>query len=203
MNITDLVDDLTLPRNVRVATDEGSTWATEDALLAQLLEAVSSSVNSGSGAGGAPNTRNLIDTDALHILGMIVTQVGDWCRMVGAPTTKDASTDLRSWYDRYSAFEGDSLDAAYIRVLNGWVNQIRDAIIPPHRPIELFGVICPDTAITDDGLIPQHMLKAWVEGQTDEPVAKCVCGLTWRGWMDIRALSYSAEQYAHSVGGAS
>lgn len=203
MSIRDLVEDLTLPRNVRVETDEGTTWATEDALLAQLLEAVTSSVNSGSGAGGAPNTRNLIDTDALHLLGMIVTQVGDWCRMVGAPTTKDAATDLRSWYVRYSAFEGESLDAAYVRVLHGWVNQIRETITPPHRPVELFGVECPGTYTVDECDEPQtHSLKAWVDGNTDEPVAKCVCGLTWHGWMDIRALSYTAEGADINVGAA-
>jgi hypothetical protein len=202
MSIRDLVEDLTLPRNVRVETDEGTAWATEDALLAQLLEAVSSSVDSGSGAGGAPNTRNLINTDALHMLGMIVTQVGDWCRMVNAPTTKDAATDLRSWYDRYSAFEGDSLDAAYERVLQGWVNQIRETLIPPHRPIELFGVQCPGVAITDDEFVDSHSLKAWVEHATGDPVAKCVCGLRWRGWQDIRALSYDAENAQLNVGTA-
>lgn len=200
MSIRDLVDDLCLPRNVRVTTDEGMTWAVEDALLAQLLEAVSSSVDSGSGAGGAPDTRNLLNTDALHMLGMIVTQVGDWCRMVGAPTTKDAATDLRSWYDRYSAFEGESLDASYERVLNGWVNQIRETLIPPHRPIELFGVQCPDATNADDeGEEQPHSLKAWVEPSTGEPVAKCVCGMFWKGWQDIRALSYEAE-YANSSG---
>lgn len=202
MNITDLVDDLTLPRNVRVETDEGSTWATEDALLAQLLEAVTSSMVPGGPGGSSPAERNLINTDALHMLGMIVTQVGDWCRMVNAPTTKDAATDLRSWYDRYSAFEGDSLDAAYIRVLNGWVNQIRETLIPPHRPIELFGVTCPDTTVTDGELGVSHSLRAWVEHSTGDPVAKCTCGIVWRGWQDIRALSYEAEHNGHSVGAA-
>lgn len=30
--LLDLIDDLTLPRNVKVPTDDGHTWATEDAL---------------------------------------------------------------------------------------------------------------------------------------------------------------------------
>ena len=67
--MTDLltvVDELTLPKPVKVPTDDGYTWATEDPLLVQLQEAVSSSLRSGSGSGGAPWTRNVLDSDALH-----------------------------------------------------------------------------------------------------------------------------------------
>ncbi|MUG03543.1 hypothetical protein ECC01_21375, partial [Bacillus tequilensis] len=94
------VDELTLPKPVRVPTDTGHTWATEDALLVQLQEAVSSSIRSGSGSGGAAWTRNVLDGDALYQASIITATIGDWCRMAGAAVTRDPVTDLRAWYAR-------------------------------------------------------------------------------------------------------
>ena len=104
--LLDAVDELTLPKPVKVQTDDGYTWATEDALLVQLREAVSSSLNSGSGAGGSPSTRNVLDGDALQKAAIITSQIGDWCRMAGMTgdqITRDAVTDLRAWHAAFLA----------------------------------------------------------------------------------------------------
>lgn len=130
------VDDLTLPRNVKVPrekvhkTDPDFTWATEDALLVQLREAVSSSLSSGSGAGGSPSTRNVLDSGALHQAAIITSQIGDWCRMAGAKVTRDAVVDLRAWYVAHTA-RHDHSDEFYIGQLTAWANQIRTMCNPP------------------------------------------------------------------------
>lgn len=127
--LLDAVDDLTLPRNVKVPTDDGHTWATEDALLVQLQESVSSSLNSGSGAGGSPSTRNVLDGDALYKAAVITSQIGDWCRMAGATVTRDAVTDLRAWHAAF--LSRDDPDEFYIRQMRAWAAQIRAMVNPP------------------------------------------------------------------------
>lgn len=133
--LLDAVDDLTLPKPVKVPTDDGYTWAREDALLVQLQEAVSSSLSSGSGAGGSPSTRNVLDSGALHQAAIITSQIGDWCRMAGAKVVRDAVTDLRAWYVAHTA-RPDHSDEFYTGQLTKWANQIRAMCNPP-KTIEI------------------------------------------------------------------
>lgn len=128
-DLLDAVDDLTLPRNVKVPTDDGHTWATEDALLVQLREAVSSSLNSGSGAGGSPSTRNVLDSDALYKASIITATIGDWCRIIGAKVTRDAVVDLRAWHAAYLATNDPG--EFYISQMRAWAGQIRTMVNPP------------------------------------------------------------------------
>lgn len=190
----DAVDDLTLPRNVKIETDDGHTWATEDALLVQLREAVSSSLNSGSGAGGSPSTRNVLDGDALHKAAIITSQIGDWCRIIGATVTRDAVIDLRAWH---AAFIGrNEPEEFYLAQMRAWAGQIRAMVVPPHRPIEVIGIECPDKALgllSSTGETDSHTLRSWIDSFTREPITKCSCGLEWRGWQAARSLSYAAE----------
>lgn len=127
--LLDAVDDLTLPRNVKVQTDDGHTWAREDALLVQLRESVSSSLNSGSGAGGSPSTRNVLDSDALFKAGVITAAIGDWCRIAGAPVTRDAVTDLRAWHAAFLA--RNEPEEFYLAQMRAWAGQIRAMVNPP------------------------------------------------------------------------
>lgn len=127
--LLDAVDDLTLPKPVKVQTDDGHTWATEDALLVQLRESVSSSLNSGSGAGGSPSTRNVLDSDALHKAGIITAAIGDWCRIVGATVTRDAVHDLRAWYTAFLTV--NEPEDFYLHQMRAWAHQIRAMINPP------------------------------------------------------------------------
>jgi hypothetical protein len=96
--LLDAVDNLTLPRNVKVQTDDGHTWASEDALLFQLEQAVSSSLKSGSGSGGAAWERNVLDSAALYQAGIIRAAIGDWCRIAGVKGRRTPIDGLRAWY---------------------------------------------------------------------------------------------------------
>lgn len=128
--LMEAVDDLTLPRPVRVETDDGHTWATEDALLVQLADAVSSSLKSGSGSGGAPWQRSILNSDALYRAGIITSTIGDWCRMDGAPVTRDSVTDLRAWHVAHTAHH-DHADEFYITQMRKWAAEIRATLDPP------------------------------------------------------------------------
>lgn len=138
-SLLEAVDDLTLPRNVKVETDDGHTWATEDPLLVQLQEAVSSSIRSGSGAGGAPWTRNVLDSDALHQAAIITSQIGDWCRMAGVVATRDPVVDLRAWY--VARLTATNPETFYLDQLRKWAAQIRAMVNPP-KTLEITAA-CP------------------------------------------------------------
>lgn len=127
--LLDAVDDLTLPKPVKVPTDDGHTWATEDALLVQLQEAVSSSIKSGSGAGGAPWTRNVLDGDALHRAAIITSTIGDWCRMAGANAVRDPVKDLRAWHAAF--LSRNESETFYIGQMRKWAGEIRAMTNPP------------------------------------------------------------------------
>jgi hypothetical protein len=141
-NVSELleaVDDLTLPKPVKVSTDDGHTWATEDALLVQLQESVSSSIRSGSGAGGSPWTRNVLDGDALHRAAIITSTIGDWCRMAGAQVTRDPVKDLRAWHVVF--LSRNESETFYIAQLRKWAGEIRQMTNPP-KTIEITAA-CP------------------------------------------------------------
>lgn len=147
-DLLDAVDELTLAKPVRVPTDDGFTWATEDPLLVQLQEAVSSSLSSGSGAGGAGWTRNVLDSDALHKAAVITSTVGDWCRMAGAKVTRDPVTDLRAWYAKRLTVRDP--ETFYVKVLRGWATDIR-GMVNPAKTLDILGPcpVCKDTTYTN------------------------------------------------------
>lgn len=198
--LLDAVDDLTLPRPVKVDIDGGHTWATEDALLVQLEEAVASGLGSPSGGSSAPWARNLLNTDALHQAGMMTSQIMDWCRMVGAKVTRRPSDDLRSWYAAFSSNRGESLDDFYVRKLREWANQIRAMLNPP-KVLELTAA-CPECRerfyVNDEGdPVPNPItVNYWANGASvwSGARAKCrACGFEWVGEWQLRALRHAVD----------
>lgn len=140
--LLDAVEDLTAPRNVKVHTDDGYTWAVEDPLLTQLTDAVSSTLNSGSGSGGSPWNRNVLDSNALHQASIIRSTIGDWCRIVGIPGRHEPADGLRAWYAaRLKQNREPVEDAFYTSQLISWANLIRNLVNPP-KTIEIVAA-CP------------------------------------------------------------
>lgn len=206
-DLLEAVDDLTLPRNVKVVTDDGFTWASEDALLVQLAEAVASGLGSPSGGSAAPWARNLLNTDALHQAGMMTSQIGDWCRMVGAPVVRDPATDLRSWFTAYQSDEG-SLDVFYLRKLREWAGQIRAMLNPP-KMLELTAA-CPECLesfwVNDEGdPIPNPVtVQYWANGVSvwEGATGKCrACGHVWRGQWELRSLRHAVDALDADIAG--
>lgn len=207
-DLLDAVDDLTLPKPVKVETDDGFTWAREDPLLDQLADAVASGLGSPSGGSAAPWARNLLNTDALHMAGMITSQIGDWCRMVKAPTTRNPAVDLRSWYVAFIASAGGSLDDFYVRQLRAWGEQIRGMLNPP-KMLELT-VACPECLeafwVNDEGdPIPNPVtVQYWANGVSvwEGATGKCrACGHVWRGQWELRSLRHAVDALDADIAG--
>lgn len=199
-DLLDAVDDLTLPRNVKVQTDSGYTWASEDALLVQLTEAVASGLGSPSGGSAAPWARNLLNTDALHAAGMITSQIVDWCRLVKAPTTRNATIDLRSWYVAFVATQGESLDIFYTRKLRKWAGEIRGMLNPP-KMIQMTSA-CPECREAfypneDGDPVPYPIVvQYWANSASvwEGAKASCrACGHEWKGQWELRGLRHSVD----------
>lgn len=190
MDLLDVVDELTLPKPVKIPTDDGHTWATEDALLVQLQEAVSSSLRSGSGAGGAAWTRNVLDADALHVASIITSTIGDWCRMIGVDVTRDPVKDLRAWYAaRLAATDPETF---YLGQLRKWAGQIRAMINPP-RTLEITAPcpVCGQGVFTNDiGEILQHPLQMTyrADGERFWNTAKVLCRACENVWSGVGAM---------------
>jgi len=143
-DMQEAVDDLTAPRNVKVETDTGNTWASEDALLVQLEQAVSSTLNSGSGSGGAAWERNVLDSNAMYTAAIIRAAIGDWCRGVGIMGRRSAIDGLRAWWAHRQSVNADeraASDAFYLGQLRKWADQIRSMVNPP-KVIEIVAP-CP------------------------------------------------------------
>lgn len=184
--LLEAVDELTLPRNVKIPTDDGHTWATEDALLVQLQEAVSSSIRSGSGAGGAAWTRNVLDSDALYQAGIITAAISDWCVLVGVKPTRDPVKDLRAWYAaRLTATDPEEF---YLGQLRKWAGQIRGMLTPP-KTLEIVAAcpVCGEGTFTNDmGEIVRHPLQMTYRAESANmwrtaKVACRACEVVWVG----------------------
>lgn len=147
--LNDAVDELTLPKPVKVTTDTGYTWATEDPLLVQLQEAVSSSLRSGSGSGGSPWTRNVLDSDALYRAAVITSTIGDWCRMSGVKPTRDPVKDLRAWHVAQLAV--NTAGDFYVVQMQKWAAEIRAMTNPP-KVVEITAAcpVCGQGEYTND-----------------------------------------------------
>jgi len=188
-DLLDAVDDLTLPRNVKVPTDDGHTWATEDALLVQLTEAISSSIRSGSGSGGAAWQRNVIDGDALYRASLITSTIGDWCRMAGAAVNRDPLADLRAWYVAHTAHP-DHADEFYTGQLRGWAAQIRVMVNPP-KLVEITAP-CPVCGqgeyVNDMGERIRNPLALIYRPDADNTGARVMCRACDAVWSGVPAM---------------
>lgn len=193
--LLDRVDDLTLPKPVKVPTDDGHTWATEDALLVQLEEAIHSTTGRAGGR-SASHTRMILDADALMQFHRITSTIGDWCRMAGAEVTRNPVKDLRAWYVAMLANDGAS--DFYLRELQGWAALIRGKLSP--RVTVEFLHPCPECAAetwqNDEGETVAHPVQ--IDYDQAEPFTSVrwscrACGHIREGEFGVRALVYDAE----------
>ncbi len=199
--LLDVVDDLTLPRNVKVETDDGFTWASEDALLTQLRDAVSSGLGSSSGGTADVWARNILNTEALYVASLITSQIKDWCRMVSVRVTSEASHNLRAWYVAYSATVGEELDAFYINQLRKWSAQIRSMLNPP-KTLQMTSR-CPDclssTYVNEEGETLPHpvSINYYPNARRIWEDAKAVCKSCQKEWVgewELRGLRHSVDE---------
>lgn len=189
--LVEAVEALTKVRHVMIDTDDGPRWATGEPRLKQLQEAVYVSMGDRGGPGGLKSERSLLSGDALHRAVTIHSQIGDWCRMDGAPVTRDPITDLDAWCAaRFALDERD--DDWHIQQLEKWAREI-DSMFNRPRTVDITTScpVCGERSYEDDnGDICSWPLKA-----TAEPFrVECrSCGVTWDG-------PDAAEELADEIG---
>ena len=204
--LAEMVDDLTLPRNVKVPTDTGITWATEDALLVQLEDAIHSTMGRTGGRGGG-DSRMILDADALMRFSQISSTIGDWCRMVRAHVSRNATEDLRAWHDAYSQTPGERMDEFYVTQLRKWADQIRGKL-NPKETLE-FTDPCPECQesvwVNEDGELIPNPIEITYEKTGDvlnTARGNCrACGKIWQGTWELRGLRHAADEITANGGG--
>lgn len=193
--LLDRVDDLTLPKPVKVPTDDGYTWATEDALLVQLEEAIRSTTGR-TGGRSASHTRMILDADALFQFHKITTTIGDWCRIAGAKVTRDPVKDLRAWY--VATLANDDATDFYLRELTSWASLIRGKLSP--RVCVEYMHPCPEcdaeTYANDEGETVNHPVV--IDYDQADPFTSVrwscrACGHVCEGEFGVRALVFDGE----------
>jgi hypothetical protein len=195
LELLDTVDELTLPKPVKVPTDDGYTWATEDALLVQLEEAIRSTTGR-TGGRSASHTRMILDADALMQFHKITSTIGDWCRMAGAKVARDPVQDLRAWY--VTTLKSNDTTEFYLQQMQSWAALIRGKL-SPKTMLEILGA-CPECAATtwenDEGETIQHpVIVQYDPDAVMSTVAwSCrACGVSRAGEFAQRALAFDAE----------
>lgn len=199
--LLDAVDELTLPKPVKVTTDTGFTWATEDPLLVQLEEAIRSTTGR-TGGRSASHTRMILDADALMRFHQITSAIGDWCRIENVKATRDPVKDLRAWHVARMVKTEES-NEFYVSQLVGWALLIRGKLAPPVT-LEYLSP-CPvckaETWVNDDG--DEFLHPVQVSYEQENPFAtvrwECrACGTSRSGEFAQRALAYDAETHQES-----
>lgn len=155
--LLDVVDDLTLPKIHRIdrevlkpilhpetgqqMVDEAGNdrWVTvgvesvpvrSDALLQQLMDAITASMGGPSGKGKLAHERLPLDADALGRAIRITATIGKWCVEQQLRPTKDPLVDLRAWYAATLSVNGFDPDGTYLATLQGWVREVEGLLNP-------------------------------------------------------------------------
>jgi len=207
------VDELTKPTtdHVRQYDDDGTSLAihrcmdgnqegacsglalhavTHPPLLHQLRDAVTPSTGNDAGSKSAiANERNMVDSTALYEYARMAAATGDWCRMTGAPVTRDPVTDLRAWYAAWIGHH-DRDDRWYTAELRRWASIIRNHLQPAKR-LEVMSAcpICgPGPWVDADGETQANRLTLTYRKHEDGTITDkrtiCrnpACGAVWEG----------------------
>lgn len=197
--LRDAVDDLTLPKRVKVMQDEEVVTVMVPPLLHQLDEATRSSLGVSEGSATLKSATSLTNDAALTKLMQISDQVRAWLRGLDpkdADIARNTSAALRLWY--VAALGANLEDSTYhINTLRAWAGQIRGLLDPP-RTLELPDN-CPDCGADKwwDASEPSKDGRSYplvVVYRRDDPVkgatAKCrACDRSWTA----RELAYELE----------
>jgi hypothetical protein len=192
------VEELTKPQRSKVIQDGSVHTVTLPPLLERMEAAVHSSMGGTSSGASLAHEGSPLDVDALFKMMKILSQIGDWCRIVKVQPVKNATTDLVAWF---AAVPHESrtheYDKFYIRTLGAWANEI-ETKLDPWRERELPDS-CPVCGADkwfnkSDGLSYHHPLVVKYKPDSDDMVneAKAMCRFCTEVW-SVRELAREIE----------
>ena len=192
--LTEAVDALSKISITYIDTDTGPQPVTALPLLDQLEAAIGSSMNSGSGGGGLPSQRNVLDSRALYRAVLIKNQIGDWLNRVSVKVPRNATlaTRLDTWAYAYLAHTTDTEHPYHVGKLTEWRDDINRMLNPPHTreitdPCPTCGA---GTWENEEGETRAHPIVLDVDAMSAECRA---CGETWTGEIRLRALRWDMD----------
>lgn len=203
--LLDAVDALTVRWSIRVhqpATAEKpakTTVVRHRPRLRMLADAIHQSTNR-DGGGSLARERSPIDATAAQMLADITRRIHDMARALDVAPAGPIET-LRAWYVATQAkVLPEAWEHAAITELQRWADDIDAHLNPPQQvTIETPCPSCDAAFFTDrDGDQKPWPLRARMwdidqHGHDRADATCCVCGATWNGLHEIRALAYDLE----------
>lgn len=190
--LLEAVDELTLPKRVKVMQDDGVVSVSIPPLLTQLDEIIRSDIGLTASGASLAHERNILDADALYRFIQISSQIRDWCRMVGVRPDKAPGRALRQWF--VAATLDEPRTAWHVRELGSWAAYIRAKLDPP-RERELPDK-CPECGAAEwwrDGVRFLHPLVVkYRVGPSLVEAAQASCRACAKSWA-VRELAFALE----------
>ncbi|WP_167131942.1 DUF7341 domain-containing protein [Paramicrobacterium chengjingii] len=213
--LLDAVDILTIPHIVTTRLDDGTKhFEQHDGLIAQLRQAVASSLGRTESGRSDPAARVPVNGEALikyqQIEEAILQRFADVTERVPGLLPED---NLRAWYVEFHRYAKEPEEIAERDILKGWALWIREQFDPP-RVRELVdsdgnAAACPECGFDwFDQVLNRG--KGWADVQRSVALtvtyrdderggltasfARCgLCGQTWHGPQGIRELAWDLE----------
>lgn len=137
--LTDALDLLTIPRHEWHTQHDGRgeyrTRVSTPGLLAALEAAIAGGVGIG-GSASLPNQRNVLDGDALELLGEINTTARAWATSAGLGLARHSrpGETLRRWYVTFNASPASpENEREHLKIMRRWANRIKAILEQPGR----------------------------------------------------------------------
>jgi len=197
--LLEAVEDLTKPQLSKIMQEGNLVTIRLPSLLAQLDDAIHSSMGGNSAGASLAFEGAPLNTGALFTAMKISSQVRDWCHAVKIIPVKDTAADLTAWFNVFSRSNPElEVERYRVKVLHGWAGSIRGMLNPPrHRELPDDCPTCGADAWFDprDGHKYKHPLivqyRPTDEDMIGEAKGLCrACDATW----SARGLAFDLEE---------
>jgi len=193
-DLLEAVDELTLPKRVKVMQDDGVVSVSIPPLLTQLDDMIRSDIGLTASGASLAHERNILDADALYKFIQISSQIRDWCRMAKLRPDKEPAVALRRWYVAASGGLDEAGETFHARMLGAWAAYIR-VKLDPARERELPDA-CPVCGASEwwrDGVRFLHPLVVKYRlGSALVDDARGMCRACEKSWA-VRELAFALE----------
>lgn len=132
--LLEAVEGLTKPEVSKILQEGNLITVRLPSLLAQLDQAIHSSMGGNSAGASLAFEGAPLNTAALFQAMKISSQVRDWCHAVKVIPVKSTAVDLTAWFNVFSRSNPElDVERYRVKVLHGWAGSIRGMLNPPRE----------------------------------------------------------------------